>query len=152
MADFLYICEVETIEHLIYDCPHYSSLMWNTVSSLLTDTCGSIKGEPVARVMLTPKEIVFNKPHPSLHLHIKDKEICQALIIFIQELKRNLVYRKMNIGAHHQNRPVPQVRICAHLLSVLKKVRAMFEYKGLLKFRSAIQTLHLMVQLVQNYV
>ena len=147
-----YCDEVETMEHLLHDCPHYSSLMWDKVSSLLTDTCSSIKGEPVARMTLTPKEIIFNKPHLSLHLHIKDKEICQALIIFVQELKRNLVFRRMNIGTHHQNRPVSLVCICAHLLSVLRKVRAMFEYKGLLQYRPAIQTFHLMAQLVQNYV
>jgi hypothetical protein len=147
-----YCDEIETMEHLLYDCPNYSSAVWNTFSSLLTDTCSSIKGEPVARLVLTPKEIVFNKPHPSIHLHIQDREICQALIILTQELKRNLVYRRMNIGTLHQNRMVPQVRICAHLLSVFKKVRAMYEYKGLLKFRTTIQTLHNMIQLIQNYV
>jgi hypothetical protein len=33
-------------------------------------------------VVLTPLEIVFNKPHPSILLHIPDATTCKVLISF----------------------------------------------------------------------
>ncbi len=62
----------------------------------------------------TPKEIVYNVPHPSIQLHLQDGEIKKTLILFIQEIKRDIMYRRMNILEGHRNRQMPLVRIHFH--------------------------------------
>jgi hypothetical protein len=65
--------EEETMEHLLYGCENYSAVVWREFSTLITTTLAHIAGHPVARMDHTPKEIVYNLPHPSIVLYISDQ-------------------------------------------------------------------------------
>ncbi len=64
--------EIETMEHLLYLCPNYAEKVWSEFGHLLTQTITQFSNEYTARIELTPKEIVFNKPHPAIMLRISD--------------------------------------------------------------------------------
>ena len=70
----------------------------------------------------TPKEIVFNIPHPSIQLYMEDDEEKKTLILFIQEIKRDIMYRRMNIMEGHRNKEMQLVRIQANTMSVVRKI------------------------------
>jgi hypothetical protein len=48
-------------------------------------------------MVLTPLEIVFNKPNPSILLHVKDATTPKVLILFLQEIKRDIIYRRAQL-------------------------------------------------------
>jgi hypothetical protein len=65
--------EIETMEHLILNCENFSAPLWEELSTSSTLTIQRTLGHGVARVNLTPREIIFNSPHPCIILHIPDK-------------------------------------------------------------------------------
>jgi hypothetical protein len=44
---------------------------------------------------LTPLEIIHNKPHPSILLHIKDATMRTILILYLQYVKRGIIFRQV---------------------------------------------------------
>jgi hypothetical protein len=70
-----YRCEeVETMEHLLYSCEHYSAKIWDLAGKSLTLAISHHSGEYIPALVLTPLEIVFNKPHPSILLEPRRRE------------------------------------------------------------------------------
>jgi hypothetical protein len=113
-------CEKEeTMEHLLYGCENYSAVVWREFSTLITTTLVHIAGHTVARMDHTPKEIVFNLPHPSIVFYISDPASRIILLHLVQEIKRD-IHRRMTITSPRD--PIPLLHIHAHLLSVLNKV------------------------------
>jgi hypothetical protein len=53
----------------------------------------------VPRVDPGPTNIIYNIPHPSTLLHISDRTMCNILLLLIQEVKRDIIYRRMNLSA-----------------------------------------------------
>ncbi len=49
-------------------------------------------------MVLIALEIVFNKPHPSILLHIADATIRKVLILFLQEIKRDITVSAQKIA------------------------------------------------------
>jgi hypothetical protein len=147
-----YCGDIETMEHLLYLCPNYSATVWQETSSLFTSLSSHLVGHEVAAIHLTPREIIYNAPHPSLLLHVKDKSLCRSLLLTVQEIKRNLIYRRMNIRESCKNRPMPRIRVVAHIISVIKKILAMYQYKNILTNKSSIAMLQNMESLLQNSV
>jgi hypothetical protein len=58
--------------------------------------------------------MIFNIPHPSLLLHIHDKESRNALLLLVQDIKRDIVYRKMNLPPSAQQITDPR-RLTEHI-------------------------------------
>ncbi len=87
----------------------------------------------------TPLEIIYNKPHPSVLIHIKDEESRKILLLFIQEVKREIIYRRMNIRENQMNRTTPRIRIQAHISTVIKKITSLLEYRGIMENKQSIQ-------------
>jgi hypothetical protein len=58
-----YRCEeIETMEHLLYCCEHYSAKIWDLTGKSLTLALSHHSGEYIPALILTPLEIIFNKP------------------------------------------------------------------------------------------
>ncbi len=73
-----YMCQVqalETIENLLYICDNYRAKIWALASQALTLDLFQHMGEYVQAIILTPLEIVFNKPHPFRLLHLQDSNM-----------------------------------------------------------------------------
>jgi hypothetical protein len=63
--------EVETVEHLLCGCDHYLAKVWALLGCSMTLAISHHTGDYISNLVLTPLEIVFNKPHPLILLHIK---------------------------------------------------------------------------------
>jgi hypothetical protein len=70
--------------------------------------------EPVPRVELGQTNMIYNISHPSLLLHVHDQASRNALLLLIQEVKRDIIYRRMNLPPSEQQLTDPR-RITAHL-------------------------------------
>ena len=87
------------------------------------------KGEEVARMALTAREIIFNAPHPSLKVHVLDSNARKAVLLLIQEVKRSIVHKRMNPTTRHKE-PTPRARLQAHLLATACKIKSYLQYIG----------------------
>lgn len=145
-----YCGEDETMEHLLYNCENHTIPLWEQTSVILTNLCTLQHGQQVARIQLTPKEIVYNKPHPSLLLFILDDLSRKTILLFIQELKRAILHRRMNFRESQRNARIPAIRLQAHILTVIKKLQALLEYKGPFTNKSALQTMAQLKHLAQE--
>jgi hypothetical protein len=85
------------MEHLLYCCEHYSAKLWDLAGKALTLALSQYSGQYIPAVVRTPLEIVFNKPHPSILLHIPDTTTWKVLILFLQEIKRDIINRQAQL-------------------------------------------------------
>jgi hypothetical protein len=118
------------MEHLLYLCPNYSEPLWAEASTTLTTTIAHHTQEYTARIDLTPKEIIYKKPHPAILLTISDKHVRNTILIFIQEVKWDIIFRRMQLKEPNRQE-VPKIRLQAHLLSVIRKLISLLEYQGI---------------------
>ncbi len=117
-----YRCEeVETMEHLLYSCEHYSAKIWDLAGKALTLAISHHSGDYVPTLVITPLEIIFNKPHPLILLHITDTTTRKVLILLLQEIKRDIVFRRAQLQEPRRREEL-HTRIQAHLVSVINKV------------------------------
>jgi len=82
--------------------------------------------------------------HPTpqfFFIYVHDKPTRQALMLFIQEIKRIIIYRRMNIIGI-QGIPTPLVRIQVHFIAVTKKVHSFLTYQGVLTNKPSIYVSH----------
>jgi hypothetical protein len=99
-----------------------------------------VSTDEVPRIELGQTNIIFNIPHPSLILHIHDKSSRNAILLLIQEVKRDLIYRRMNLPPSAQQVTDPR-RLTAHLDSTIRRLRSYLQYIGLMKFKKAADLL-----------
>jgi len=137
-----YCGQVETIEHLIHNCEEYSAALWEELGHSLTAALTAHSGNEIPTIQLTPLEIIYNKIHPSLKLHLQEKSVQLILVHLVQEIKRDIIYRRMNTNANHRRRNLTRIR--AHLLSSVKKTISLLEYQGTKNFQDSITFLTLL--------
>jgi hypothetical protein len=131
---------VETMEHLLCECEYYSEPLWNKLAESLTKLLNDVSVDEVPRVELGQTNIIFNIPHPSLLLHIHDKTSRNAILLLIQEVKRDIIYRRMNLPPSAQQVTDPR-RLAAHIDSTIRRLRSYFQYIGLMKYKKAADML-----------
>jgi hypothetical protein len=85
------------MEHLLYLCPNYLEPLWSEASTTLTTTFSHHTQEYTALIDLIPKEIIYNKPHPAILLKVSDKHVRNIILIFIQEVKRDIIFRRIQL-------------------------------------------------------
>ncbi len=105
------------MEHLLYLCPNYAEKLWAEFGLVLTQTITQFTDEYTARIELTSKEIINNIPHPAILLQILDKLVRYSILVTIQEIKQNIIFRRMQL-TEPSRQEVPRIRLQAHLLSV----------------------------------
>jgi hypothetical protein len=99
-----------------------------------------ISSDRVSRVELGQTNIIFNIPHPSLLLHIHDKTSRNAILLLIQELKRDIIFRRMNLPHSAQQITDPR-RLAAHLGSTIHRLHSYLQYIRLVKHMKAADLL-----------
>jgi hypothetical protein len=106
---------------------------------MLTQLFNTISTDAVPRVDLgQPICIIYNIPHPSLLLHIHDKESRNALLLIIQEIKRDIIYRRMNLPPSvHQ--VTNSRRLAAHIDSTIRRLCSYLQYIGFIKYANAFK-------------
>ncbi len=68
--------------------------------------------------------------------HIQDKPSRNAILLLIQEIKRDLIYRRMNLPPSAQQVTDPR-RLAAHVDSTIRRLRSYLQYIGLMKYKKA---------------
>ncbi len=87
-------CEApETMEHLLYICDYYSAKIWVLLGRALTLSLSRNMGEYIPTIVLTLLELVFNKPHPSILLHLLNSNTRKVVILQLQEVKGDIFLR-----------------------------------------------------------
>jgi hypothetical protein len=135
--------EVETMEHLLCECQHYSLLLWERLGEVLTRLFTTLSQDYVPRVELSQLNVIYNVPHPSVLLYVHDKLTRNMILALIQEIKRDIIYRRMNLPPSARQ-IVLQPRLAAHLDSTFRRLSSYFQYIGLAKYKKVIETLDLM--------
>ncbi len=143
--------EIETMEHLLYLCPNYAEKVWSEFGHLLTWTITQFSNEYTARIELTPKEIVFNKPHPAIMLRISDPLVQNSILVLVQEIKRDIIYCRMQLQ-EPLRQEVLRIRVCAHLLSCTRKLTSLLEYQGIVQNKAPISFLTTLSDIVVQVV
>jgi len=141
--------EVETMEHLLYACENYSAKIWDLAGRALTLAISGHTGDYIPMIDLTPLEITYNKPHPSILLHVRDGTTRKVLILFLQEVKRDIIYRHAQLKQPRRREEL-HPRIQAHLLSVIRKIRSLLEYQGVLKYTDSLSLLQRLSHTITN--
>jgi hypothetical protein len=128
------------MEHLLCKCEYYSETLWSKLAEGLTMLFNDVSSDRVCRVELGQSNIIFNIPHPSLLLHIYDKTSRNAILLLIQEVKRDIIFRRMNLPPSAQQITDPR-RLTAHLDSTICRLHSYFQYIGLVKYKKAANML-----------
>ena len=134
--------EIETTEHLLCECTEYSVPLWQEMNQILTQTITEFTGDPMPTIHLTQREIIFNAIHPSIELHIKGPSLRGTIEHITQEIKRDIIYRRMN----QNQREINITRIQAHLLSVVRRIISLYQYQGTRNLTDNILLLQIMEQ------
>jgi hypothetical protein len=127
-----------------------SNLVWREFSILITTTLAHIVDHPVARMDHTPKEIIFNLPHTSIVRYISDPPSRTILLHLVQEIKRDIIHRRMTITSPRG--PIPLLHSHAHLLSVINKVASQMDYKGSKSQSDMMHMMHIMTGSLQHMI
>ena len=144
--------QIETMEHLLYQCEHHSALVWEELGLRLTETIRVHSGVYVPRVEFTPLHIIFNKPHPSIHMHLTDKRTKKTIILLIHEIKRDIYFRRTSTTHRDPLVPIHRVRIQAHILTVIKKITHLLTYQGMSTNSDSLLLLNTLVQKIESNV
>jgi hypothetical protein len=104
------------MEHLLCECENYSEPLLGKLADALTQLFRNISQDDAPRVDLGRTNIIFNIPHPSLLLHVRDKESRNGLLLLFQEIKRDIIYRRMKLPPS-ANQIIDPRRLTAHLCS-----------------------------------
>jgi hypothetical protein len=72
------------------------------------------------------------------------------IIHLVQEIKLDIIYRRMKTNANQQGRN--PIRICAHILSTIKKTISLLAYQGTRNFQDSINLLTLLETAVTDRV
>jgi hypothetical protein len=135
------------MEHLLYMCPNYAEKLWAEFGYLLTQTITQFTNEYTARIELTLKEIIFNKPHQAILLCISDKLVRCSILVRIQEIKRDIIFRRMQLSVPSRHE-VLQIRMQAHILSVTCKLTSLLEYQGIVLNNTPISFLKMLADTI----
>jgi hypothetical protein len=112
----------------------------------VTQLFNTISTDAVPRVDLGQTNIIYNIPHPSLQLHIHDKGSRNALLLLIQEIKRDIIYRRMNLPPSVQQVTDPR-RLGAQIDSAIRRLCSYLQYIGFIKYAKAAETLQRLQEL-----
>jgi hypothetical protein len=136
----------ETMEHTLCECLHYAQLLWVKLGDVITKYLNLIATDYVPRVEYSQLNIIFNVPHPSLIIHIPDKFYRNMLLILTQEIKRDIIYRRLNLPPS-ANQITDPPRLAVHLNSTLQRLHSYLEHIGLAKYTKATKMLQRMMEI-----
>jgi hypothetical protein len=83
---------------------------------------------------------IYIVPYPSLLLYTHDKLTRNAFLILTQEIKRDNIYKCMNLPPSGRQVTSPQ-RLVAHLDSTIRRLHSFFQYIASAKFGEAVSVL-----------
>jgi hypothetical protein len=120
--------------------------LWIRLGEVITRYLNSASGEHVPRVEYTQLNIIYNVPHPSILIHVNDKLSRNTLLVLTQEMKRDIIFRRMNLPSSARQISDPQ-RLAAHLHSTLHRLHSYLLYIGLMKYAKSRKMISNMIEI-----
>ncbi len=112
---------------------------------IITKYLNLISTQYIPRAEYTQLNIVYNVLYPSLHMHIRDKLSQNTLLMLTQEVKQDIIFRRMNLPPSASLPSRPQ-RLAAHLNSTFTRLHHSYlQYIGLAKYPNATKMLQEMM-------
>jgi hypothetical protein len=121
------------MEQPLCECLQYAQLLWVKLGKVTTKYLNSISMEYVPRIEYSQLNIIYNAPHPSILIHISDKLSRNTLLMLTQEIKRDIIFKRLNLPPSERLITEPQ-RLAAHLNSTLHRIHSYLQYIGLAKY------------------
>jgi hypothetical protein len=112
----------------------------NRLAEILTKYYNDTSTMYVPQVDLRQINIIYNIPHPSLLLYITDKATRNAMLLLEQEIKRDIIFRRMNLPQLAQQITHPQ-RLITHLDSYFRRLHSYLQYIGIVKYYKPMEAL-----------
>jgi hypothetical protein len=141
--------ETETMEHLLYGCENYSAKSGHLLGGYLCLRFRDTLEISSPESSLLSWRLSSNKPHPSILRHVPDGTTRKVLILFLEEVKRNIIFCRAQLSEPRRREEL-QPWIQAHFLSVTTKIQALLEYQGVLNYTDALALLRRMAHSVLN--
>jgi hypothetical protein len=116
--------------------------LWTELGHSFSAALTKHSGKEIPTIQFSTFEIIYNKIHPSIKLHLKEKPTQLMTIHLLQEIKRDIIYRRMNTNANQQARNL--TRICAYFLTTIKKTISLLAYQGTRNFQESVNFLALL--------
>ena len=110
--------------HLMFECPVYSGPIWEALEEAINVMLKNDNPDSVG-ISLHAYQVLYNvyrAPIPKQH----EKQIMELL----QEIKRNIIYRRYVRCTNARGIFYNRIRILGHILNVLEKLRALRSYQG----------------------
>jgi hypothetical protein len=76
---------LKPLRNLLHDCPNYAVKVWPLVGHPVTKALAKYYGYYVPALVLTPLELVYNKSHLSILLHVKDATTPKIIILLFSK-------------------------------------------------------------------
>lgn len=143
----MYCDRAETMEHMLMDCEPYANKIWETWGKILTKLVRDIKQDTSTTINLTYRNIIFNqevvefKKLPKRLINFR-----KVLQILIHEQRRDIYYRKIQLEQREPT-PINDAKIAAHIIGVLKKIKAYLEYLSYSKWKKSVGILDSLIQI-----
>jgi hypothetical protein len=102
--------------------------------------------ERVPKVEYTQLNIIYNVPHPSILILVHYKPSRNILLILTQEIKWDIVFRRLNLPPSARLVTDPQC-LAAHLNSTLHRLHSYLQYIGLAKYVNVMKMLQKMIEI-----
>jgi hypothetical protein len=119
--------EIENTQHLLFECDIYSARLWNMLQEVINLTMDE-DGDNHHHITLHSYNIMFN-----MQIAGALRAWGNQVNILIQEIKRNIIYRRYKrcTGNVNGNVNYDRPRLAAHLLIVVRKLISLRQYQGL---------------------
>ena len=111
--------------------------MDRTIGHSLTAALTTHSGTEIPTIQFTPLEIIYNKIHPSIKLHLKEKSTQLMTIHLVQEIKRDIIYRRTS---KEETLPESAPTSCPPL----KKTISLLAYQGTRNVQDSVNVLTLL--------
>jgi hypothetical protein len=93
----MWMCELLRVAVALYTMCYKKELLCFRLGDVLTQHNNARVAGLVLRVEMGQINIIFNLPHPSILLHFHDKTTHNTILLLIQQIKRDIIYRRKNL-------------------------------------------------------
>jgi thymidylate synthase len=115
---------VENTMHLIFECQAYAEPLWALLQRAINSLLRGMRGDHPG-ITLHAYNIMYNKNLQGITGSCADQ-----IHTLIQEIKRNMVFRRCNRMIHNRGVRVDQHRITCHLMLSIQRLIALREFQG----------------------
>ena len=114
----------ETTMHLMFECEEYSEKVWRQLSEVINGMIEARDGIGNPGIRLHAFQVLYNQAGNIPTRHSKQ------ILELVQEVKRNIVYRRFLRCTTGNALRYNNTRILAHLINIMEKIKTLRQYQS----------------------